>query len=33
VNAALGALRADGTLDDLAEQWLAQEGDIPTLSP
>jgi polar amino acid transport system substrate-binding protein len=32
VDAALEALRADGTLDALAEEWLTQEGDIPVLS-
>lgn len=33
VDAALEALRSDGTLDALAEQWLQQEGEIPELSP
>jgi polar amino acid transport system substrate-binding protein len=33
VNDALGALRDDGTLDALEEQWLNQGGDIPTLEP
>lgn len=32
VDQALEALRADGTLDALAEEWLTQEGDIPVLS-
>src|SRR5690606_39393378 len=32
VDAALEALRADGTRDALAEEWLTQEGDIPVLS-
>lgn len=32
VDAALEALRADGTLDALAEEWLTHEGDIPVLS-
>ncbi len=31
VNEALSALRDDGTLDALEEQWLSQAGDIPTL--
>ena len=33
VNVALAALEADGTLDDLEEEWLNQGGDIPTLTP
>lgn len=33
VNQAIGALEGDGTLDALAEQWLAQEGAIPTITP
>ena len=33
VDKALEALRADGTLDRLAEQWLAQGGEIKTLTP
>ncbi|HEX2153383.1 MAG TPA: ABC transporter substrate-binding protein [Acidimicrobiia bacterium] len=32
VDQALEALRSDGTLDALAEEWLAQESDIPILS-
>lgn len=32
VNEALGALRDDGTLAALEEEWLNQGGDIPTLS-
>jgi len=32
VNAALATLRDDGTLDALQQEWLAQGGDIPTLS-
>lgn len=32
VNQALGALRDDGTLDSLEEEWLSQSGDIPTLT-
>jgi polar amino acid transport system substrate-binding protein len=32
VDGALAALREDGTLADLEEQWLNQGGDIPTLS-
>lgn len=33
VNEALAALREDGTLDALEEEWLNQGGDIPTLEP
>lgn len=33
VNQAIRALRADGTLDALADQWLEQEAGIPELSP
>lgn len=32
VNEALAALRADGTLAALEEEWLAQGGDIPTIT-
>ncbi|MDH4168583.1 MAG: ABC transporter substrate-binding protein [Acidimicrobiia bacterium] len=32
VNAALGALRDDGTLEALEEEWLSGGGDIPTLT-
>lgn len=32
VDQAIEALREDGTLDALAEEWLTQEGDIPVLS-
>ena len=32
VNAALAAVRDAGTLDALAAEWLAQGGDIPTLT-
>src|SRR5690606_34768832 len=32
VDQALEALRADGTLDALAEEWLTAAGDIPVLS-
>jgi polar amino acid transport system substrate-binding protein len=32
VNQALAALKDDGTLDDLQEEWLNQGGDIPTLT-
>ena len=32
VNQALQALRDNGTLDALAEQWLQEGGDIPTIS-
>jgi polar amino acid transport system substrate-binding protein len=32
VNEALAALRDDGTLDELEEEWLSQSGDIPTLT-
>jgi polar amino acid transport system substrate-binding protein len=32
VNEALTALEADGTLDSLAEQWLASEGEIKTIT-
>lgn len=31
VTAAVDALRADGTLDELAQQWLADAGDAPVL--
>ncbi|WP_285117239.1 ABC transporter substrate-binding protein [Leifsonia sp. fls2-241-R2A-40a] len=31
VTAAVDALRKDGTLDKLAEQWLAADGDAPVL--
>jgi polar amino acid transport system substrate-binding protein len=31
VSAAVDALRADGTLDQLAEKWLAADGDAPVL--
>ncbi|UAJ81084.1 amino acid ABC transporter substrate-binding protein [Leifsonia sp. ZF2019] len=31
VSAAVDALRADGTLDKLAEKWLASDGDAPVL--
>ena len=32
IDRALEELRAEGTLDALAEEWLTQEGDIPVLS-
>jgi polar amino acid transport system substrate-binding protein len=32
VNQALSALREDGTLERLEEEWLSQSGDIPTLT-
>ena len=32
VNQALSALREDGTLESLEEEWLSQSGDIPTLT-
>jgi polar amino acid transport system substrate-binding protein len=32
VNAALLELRNDGTLDELAEEWMQGAGDIPTIS-
>jgi polar amino acid transport system substrate-binding protein len=32
VNEALAVLRDDGTLQALEDQWLTQEGDIPTIS-
>ena len=32
VNEALATLARDGTLAALQEEWLAQGGDIPTLS-
>ena len=32
VNEALGALRDNGTLESLEDEWLNQGGDIPTLS-
>jgi polar amino acid transport system substrate-binding protein len=32
VNAALAELRNDGTLDELAEEWMQGAGDIPTIS-
>ncbi len=32
VNGALEVLEADGTLDALAEQWLASEGEIKTIT-
>ena len=32
VNAALETLAAEGTLDSLAEQWLASEGEIKTIT-
>ena len=31
VSAAVDALRTDGTLDKLAAQWLAADGDAPVL--
>jgi len=33
VDQALAALRDDGTLEALEEEWLSQSGDIPTLNP
>jgi polar amino acid transport system substrate-binding protein len=33
VNQALAALREDGTLEALEEEWLSRAGDIPTLTP
>jgi polar amino acid transport system substrate-binding protein len=32
VNEALANLRADGTLADIEQEWLAQGGDIPTIT-
>jgi polar amino acid transport system substrate-binding protein len=32
VNEALAALRDDGTLEALEDEWLSQSGDIPTLT-
>jgi polar amino acid transport system substrate-binding protein len=32
VNEALGALRDNGALADIEQEWLAQGGDIPTIS-
>ena len=32
VNVALAALRDNGTLDALEEEWLAQDGEIPTIT-
>jgi polar amino acid transport system substrate-binding protein len=32
VSAAVDALRADGTLDQLVEEWLSQAGGAPVLS-
>jgi polar amino acid transport system substrate-binding protein len=32
VNSALANLREDGTLADIEQEWLAQGGDIPTIS-
>ncbi len=32
VNAALATLRDDGTLQDLEDQWLSQEGAIPVIT-
>ena len=32
VNEALAALEEDGTLENLQQEWLAEGGDIPTLS-
>ena len=32
IDGALESLRADGTLDALADEWLAGGGDIPTIS-
>ena len=32
MNQALAALKADGTLDELEEEWLSQGGSIPTLT-
>jgi len=33
VDQALAALRDDGTLEAIEEEWLSQSGDIPTLTP
>jgi len=33
VNQALGAVRDDGTLEAIEEEWLSQSGEIPTLTP
>ena len=33
VDQALAALRDDGTLEALEEEWLSQSGDIPNLTP
>ena len=32
VNAALADVRSSGALDDIEQEWLAQGGDIPTIS-
>jgi polar amino acid transport system substrate-binding protein len=32
VNGALNELIDDGTLQDLEDEWLTQDGDIPTIS-
>jgi polar amino acid transport system substrate-binding protein len=32
VDEALAALRDDGTIEELEEEWLSQSGDIPTLT-
>ena len=32
VSQAVDALRADGTLDSLVDQWLSQAGGAPVLS-
>ena len=32
VSAAVDALRADGTLDQLVDEWLSQAGGAPVLS-
>ena len=32
VSAAVDALRADGTLDSIADEWLSQAGGAPVLS-
>lgn len=33
VDAAIETLRADGTLDTLADEWLAQSGELRTITP
>ncbi len=33
VNRALGELRDEGKLDEFAQEWLEQAGDIKTITP